>query len=514
MLVGRDASQSWSRVDRVVLGALVVIVLLSTAFLIHPWYEPRPDAAIYLSTARSVAAGHGITYLESPAVVRPPGLPLLISPLMAGDSAPNFRHLNALIGLFGAAGVVLLFVYQRARVGWLLALLGALSIWLNPGYQRLCNQVMSDVPAIALVLLCLLIERWASRAPSTGREVALGLAIGASAMLRSSVALLVPAILVTRLLQQVENRLAPWPSFWWRRTGLLIVTVVVIMLPWSAYEQTHPPELPVDQTYLYSRSVGMWHVDPADPGSPRVPIRDLLRRPGKHITPILDVLGSRMQVRVGPGESTAEPAARTGNVVVASLLLVGLFSSLWRRRSPMELFALVSLAFSLFYFSFIDRLMLPVYVFAFVGSIDSLRALLRRKMNERVATVATGACLLLLIVVDFAPRAGWEQIRSEHEWYAEAMSKVRDALPPDARIASVRGMHHSVHLGRPVFNLRFGIVRAHSVEGAEAVIDHHHIDTVMLSPAIPTDRAAIAYFRSRYGKPEPVGEMLIWRVRD
>jgi hypothetical protein len=180
----------------------------------------------------------------------------------------------------------------------------------------------------------------------------------------------------------------------------------------------------------------------------------------------------------------------------------------------MELFAVVSLVFSLFYFSFIDRLMLPVYVIAFVGGVDSLRTLLRRRTNERMATAALGVCLLLLIVADFAPRAGWEQIRSEHTWYAAAMSKVRGTLPPDARIASMRGMHYSVHLGRPVFNLRFGIARARNVEAAEAVIDRHRIDTVMLSPAVPMDRAPIAYFRHRYGKPESVGEMLIWRVRD
>jgi hypothetical protein len=344
--------------------------------------------------------------------------------------------------------------------------------------------------------------------------LALGVAIGASAMLRSSVALLVPAILVARLLQQIENRSAPWSSFWWQRAGLLVVTVLVVLLPWSAYERTHAPELPVDQTYLYSRSVGMWHEDPANPGSPRVPIADVLRRPGVHIAPILDVLGSRMQVRFQPGESTDEPAARSSYVAVSLLLLLGLFSSLWRRRSPMELFALVSLVFSLFYFSFVDRLMLPVYIVAFVGSVDSLRALLRRRTNERMATTAIGACLLLLIAADFAPRGGWEQIRSEHARYAAAVSKVRDALPPGARIASMRGMHYSVHLGRPVFNLRFGIARARNVEGAEAVIDRHRIDTVMLSPAIPMDRAPIAYFRGRYGKPESVGEMLIWRVRN
>jgi hypothetical protein len=158
--------------------------------------------------------------------------------------------------------------------------------------------------------------------------------------------------------------------------------------------------------------------------------------------------------------------------------------------------------------------MLPVYVFAFVGSVDSLRALLRRRTNERTATTAIGVCLLLLIVADFAPRVGWEQIQSEHDWYAAAMSKVRDTLPPGARVASMRGTHHSVHLGRPVFNLRFGITRARSVEAVEAVIDRYRIDTVMLSPAIPMDREPIAYFRRRYGKPESVGEMLIWRVQD
>ena len=94
MVVGRDVGRSWSRVDRLVLGTLVVIVLLSAVFLIHPWYQPRPDAAIYISTARSIAAGQGITYLASPSVLRPPGLPILISPLVAGEGAPDFTLLT------------------------------------------------------------------------------------------------------------------------------------------------------------------------------------------------------------------------------------------------------------------------------------------------------------------------------------------------------------------------------------------------------------------------------------
>jgi len=221
-----------------------------------------------------------------------------------------------------------------------------------------------------------------------------------------------------------------------------------------------------------------------------------------------------MQVQFQLGESTAEASARNGYIAVCVLLMTGLLSSLWRRRSPMELFALTSLVVSLFYFSFVDRLMLPIYIIAFAASVDSFSAVLRLRLGQRMTTGLIGFCLIVWIGADLAPRAGWEQIQRTHEWYNTSMTKLSDVLPPDARLASMRGMHYGVHLGCPVFNLRFGVERARSVEAVEAVIDRHRIDTVMLSPAIPMDQAPIEYFRRRYGEPETMEEMLIWRVRE
>ena len=33
----------------------------------------------------------------------------------------------------------------------------ALAVWLNPGFQKLCLQVLSDVPGAALILICLVL---------------------------------------------------------------------------------------------------------------------------------------------------------------------------------------------------------------------------------------------------------------------------------------------------------------------------------------------------------------------
>ena len=123
----------------------------------------------------------------------PPGFPLLIAPLI-GILGTNFYALNLTVSLFGAAGAALLAIIWRPRLGWTLAVLTATVLWTSPGYQRLCNQVMSDVPGTTLLLLCLLLERWSSQSGSRWRELVLGLCIGLSAYVRAVTLVLVPAI--------------------------------------------------------------------------------------------------------------------------------------------------------------------------------------------------------------------------------------------------------------------------------------------------------------------------------
>ena len=54
---GVGSTEKW------VVGFAGAAVLASLTYLVHPWYELSNDAALYISTARSIAAGEGYQYL-------------------------------------------------------------------------------------------------------------------------------------------------------------------------------------------------------------------------------------------------------------------------------------------------------------------------------------------------------------------------------------------------------------------------------------------------------------------
>jgi len=242
----------WSGVETLVFMLFVIGIVASLFFLVHPWYDRTNDGSTYLITARSIAGGEGYTYLDTLFRVRPPGFSALLALVVGGEEGTSFAALNWMVSLFGVAGVVLLHLYQRAYVGWLLALMTSLAVWLNPGYQRLCNQVMSDVPGLALLLACLLVERWASRNPSWQREIVLGLSIGAGAYVRAITILLVPAILVARIVCRLirRERKPCWPGFALRRLGVVAVTAWLVMLPWNVTKRLDAPPPPAESKFL------------------------------------------------------------------------------------------------------------------------------------------------------------------------------------------------------------------------------------------------------------------------
>jgi hypothetical protein len=239
----------WSSVETLVFVLFVAGILVSVFFLVHPWYDRTNDGSTYLITARSIAGGEGYTYLGTLFRVRPPGFSALLALFVGGEGGTSFAALNWMVSLFGAAGVVLFYLHQRVYLGWVLALMTSIAIWLNPGYQRLCNQIMSDVPGIALLLACLLVERWASRNASWRREIVLGLAIGVGAYVRSITILLVPAILVSRIVCRLlrGDRTPGWPTFALRRLGVVAVAAWLVVLPWNITKRLDAPPPPVDQ---------------------------------------------------------------------------------------------------------------------------------------------------------------------------------------------------------------------------------------------------------------------------
>src|SRR5262245_17430457 len=125
--------------------SLAVVVAASLPWSVHSWYDPSNDGSMYIATARSLVEGSGYSYLGIPFVIRPPGFALLIAPVLALRGT-DFHALNLLVSTCGALAIVGFHFLLRARLGLVLATLVPLVLWFDPGYQRLCNQVMSDVP--------------------------------------------------------------------------------------------------------------------------------------------------------------------------------------------------------------------------------------------------------------------------------------------------------------------------------------------------------------------------------
>jgi hypothetical protein len=512
--VAESGAGRWTRTERTCFVLFVAGLLAGLVLLVHPWYDRTNDGSTYLITARALAAGEGYTYLGELFRIRPPGFSALLSLCVGGEGGTSFALLNGLVSLFGIAGVVLLYLHQRTHLGWVLALLTSVAVWLNPGYQRLCNQIMSDVPGLALLLACLLVERWASRHPSWWREIVLGVAIGAGAYVRSITILLVPAILVARILARLLRGEGEgnWPSFVLRRLAVVAVAAWLVLVPWSVAKQRAAPPPPADQTLNYSISTAMWHEDPGDPGSPRLGVGEILKRMPPRLRDVSLVVGSRMQHRI-PGSPPPGRAMVFGHAVLTLLMAACLLAVLVRRRAPAEWLAVGVLLVVAVYFIFTDRLALPVFVFALAATVEVLRDLARRFGGARAGIYVPAAALLLLIAVDFAPRHDWEAIRGRHREFTSLASAVEEVVEPDARLAAGQGFHYDVYLERPVYNLMHAVRRAGRFDAAEAIIDKYDIDSVVLSPHVPQDRVLMPYFAGRYGPGTPAGAALVWRVR-
>lgn len=499
------AGTVWSRRQALAFALFAAAVFASLAVTVHPWYDlASSDSGLYVATARSLAHGEGYTHMGRPFTNRPPGFSLLLAPFVA-DLPLDFGVLNALVSSFGAACVVLLALLVRPRLGAPLALAVAAAVWLDPAYQRLCNQTLSDVPGAALLIACLLVERWASRAPSPARELALGIAVAAAAYLRLGALLVVPAIGVARTLAW---RAAPAPrasaaSFAVRRLALFTAVALALLAPWLWHVRAVSTPEPVDQTGAHSYWTALWRADPADPRSPLLRPAELLERTPTRMRQIAGSLGSRLETaRITP--------ARVG---LALALIAGLLHVLVRRREPAEWLALGTLLLMLVYFDLRERLLLPVYLLALPAGVEALRALARRFAAPRVATLVAGSALALLVALDLPPRRHWDEIREQHEAFTKLCSAVARALEPGARVATVFNWHYATCLDRPVYSLLFAVRRAGHPSAAEAVIDAYAIDTVVLTPFWALDYGMFPYFEQRYGVDEQVDRAYLIRVR-
>lgn len=511
----------WTRATTLCFAAFVGALIASTFWLVHPYFEAVNDAAIYMLCAKSMLAGEGYSYLGQPFIIRPPGFSVLIAPLVAWRGF-DFHSLNTYVTLWGVAGAALFFVLFRPWLGTLCALCAAICVWLNPAYRSLSNQAMSDVPGTALLFACLLLERWARREPSMRREVVLGVVIGLVAYVRTVTVLLVPAIVLMRAFEHWRETRATgspfrvWP-FVKARVLAIAVVPALVLLPWSVRNHFHHPTTPVDQTSLFSYSTGMWNVDRGDPASARLPLSHVIGRVPGRFEEAFSVLGSRFRdITRDRAASNAPPSHVERDVAIGVVIFaLGLFG-LARRRDPCLLFLCAVVAIVLVYFSFQDRLMLPVYVLCVPAAADLLLAFASRRFAPGIARALVAAALLTLALVDFRPRAGWRELEQEHAAFEALSAELGPRLAPgDVLAAPMKGWYFSVFLDRPVYSLYFAWDRKRDMRAVEALIDRYGIDTVLLSQW--TDVAGkpmLPYFQARYPRIERVATGAIARVRD
>jgi len=507
-----------TRAEKRTIAVAAVLLLASLAALVHPWYQRSADAAMYIATARSLVDGEGYRYLGAPFLVRPPGFSLLLAPVVALRGASDFAWMNGLVGASGALGVVALFALARVRLGWPLALAVAAALWLNPGYQRLCSSVLSDVPGTAAALGCLW---WASRGRRADwrSELALGLAVGLAVWLRSANLLLVPAIGLARWL---EPRAAGG-----RPLGFAVLrapaVALVVAAPWFVYGQLNASAQPVDQTRLAGYATAMLHEDPGDPTSRRLGVAEIAGRAPQRAVQLLAVLGSRLETGVkggehdprasgsrAPGRGGAAPAGVL-QLVLGALLVAALVRDAWIGRGAAAWFALGSVGVLLFYFGFQDRLALPIFALGLVALFDWIRQWAVRALGATRGSACAVALALVLLALDASPRAGWREIEADHRRMLSESAAVAPLLAADSRVAAWRGFHHAVLLERPVYSLHRAVGRLGAAEGIEAVIDRYGLDAVFLTTG------GLSHVRDhlneRYGEPERSGVAELWRVR-
>ena len=493
----------WNRPSRILFALLALGLLASLPFLVQPFYEVSDetnDASMYVLSAQALLGGEGYAYLGQPFIARPPGMSVLLAPILAWRGL-DFAALHALVSLWGIAGVLFLFVWTRPRLGP-----RALCLWLNPGYQHFSTVVMSDVPGTALVLAILVAERGAARRPSLRRELLLGLLIGATTYVRTVGVLLLPALLAARALANLRAGPARirWPIFLRQRAAVVSLACVLVMLPWSVRNALVAPPPPTDQNFIYSYWTGIFHADAGDPRSPVRSLAELVAIFPERVRAIAELLGARLEGRGADGPSWILGLWMAGCVAV---LLVR------HARSSEILFCLVGVVL-VTYFGFRVRLGLPMYVIGLAAWAEVQLALAARFFGHGRARGTITAALLALTALDFQPRKDWGVREQEFARQTAQARAFAERLAPDARLGARVGWHYALLLDRPVWSLRFAIDRSpkRNVAAMEDVIDRYDLNTLLVGPD-KIESFYLPYLMSRYGQGERAGEGWVFRVR-
>ena len=431
----------------------------------HGSFDERPDASLYLITTQNWLAGAGYSYLGTPFVIRPPGFPVLLAPVLASFGT-SFAALNLYVSLWGVAAAMLFFAFARDRVRAPVAGALALALYLNPLFRELSTQVMSDVPGLALFFGCLLLERRARRRSSARGDVLAAIGIGLATWVRSGNLLIAPAVIVARFWKHGFGA--------WRSLLTYAIVPPLVFAPWWVHTARVEVPEPAVQTFLHSYGTALFHEDVGDPASRRLDLGDWWERGGERVREVLPGLGGRLSV-AGEG---AEADLWLG------LLALALVAALaWRRRAPAEGAALLTALVLSLYFAYRPRLLLPVFAVALLAAAELVQFAVARWRGRAWGDAAACALLVALAAVDFR-LPDREGIAAEERSFTLAADVVARDFP-DAVVATAQGWQLGVFLpGRDVWSLQRAFMRS-GPSGPRAVVREQGVEVCLFDRTKP-----------------------------
>jgi hypothetical protein len=518
---GRDRTRT------IVCIALAFVMLASLPWLVHPYYEANVetnDASMYILCAESLLSGHGYSYVGEPFAIRPPGMSVLLMPILHWRGL-DFGAMHFLVNLLGAASILALVWWMAPKIGSFVAAALGLFVWLNPGFRHFANEVMSDVPGLGLTFALFCVERWTDRKPSWKRDLVLGAAIGMSSYMRTILVLVLPAVLIARTWRKLAVARASQPAAirreTWRELALerllpLVAGTLLVFVPWTLRASAVAPKDAVDQNFIHSYGVAMTHVDGGDPSSPARPLSDVTNRLPDRAKKVLSLLGSRMDTNDG-----GPLVLVLGGVIVLACVLL-----LVREKRSAEIYFFISTFVLLVYFGYRDRLGLPLFAMGWAALAEVAVSPMFGVPSVRARRAIVAVLLTVLAIAGFRYQEGWDELAAEHRANIEQAQAWNEKLPADARLATAIGWHHSVYLGRTVHSLYFAVRRKareadakglegaarNEMSGAEEVIDKYGLNTVILD-ASRSDQSMVPYFQLRYRNGVRAGDGWIFRVR-
>jgi len=462
--VARGALERW--LPWVLLSAYAALCL--TLWLGDQWLSSW-DSAVYLMTGRSLAEGGGYAYQGLPYSLRPPAFSWILS-FFLSDGAFDPATINVFVMACAAAAVAAVFLVFRKVFGTPIALAAALLSGMSPAFVANFNRILSEYPFQLLIFAgfgCMLASEGRRRGWLFWSLCA-AVSLGAAMWFRSVAVLVVPGFFVAGLMRRDRWR-------WWLGALLPAALVVVMALPWISASKAALAQAPSpsEQWLLYDYGSAMFHVDPGDPASDWVDFEGYVQRIVVNGTE----LGSELAWMCTGSRSLPV------RVAVALVLLAGWIVSVCRRATVLDWFAAIYTVLVLTYFTYAQRLVLPLTPFVplyLLVALDQLgRALSPHKTSASKvlssrATVAVGVLLLALATWRTLPdslhpeqqnggRLGnrWADNVSTARW-------IREHTPEDAVLLCRRAPELAFLSGRRAYTYRFprepGLVARHDVD--------------------------------------------------